>query len=85
MMNELYRMIEERIRESGYPGKIDGQDFYNDISAEADEKENGTYLFLIKKDDLVSYHGCMQIMDEEFDLKYVEIHVGEQVYKVDFQ
>lgn len=83
-MDELYRMIEERIREAGYPGKIDGREFYNDISAEADEKENGTYLFIIKKDENISYHGCMVIMDEEFDLKYVEIHVGEQVYKVDF-
>lgn len=83
-MEELYRLIEERIRDAGYPEKIDGREFYNDISAEADEKENGTYLFIIQKEENLSYHGCMVIMDEEFDLKYVEIHAGDQIYKVDF-
>lgn len=83
-MEELYQLIEEKIQASGYPGKIDGRDFYNDVSAEADDKENGTYLFIIKKSDEISYHGCVKIMDEEFDLPYVEIHVGEKVYRVDF-
>lgn len=83
-MNELYRMIEKRIRDAGYPGVIDGCEFYEDISAEADEKDNGMYLFIIKKSETLSYHGCMQIMDEEFDLRYVEIHEGEKVYHVDF-
>ena len=40
-MNELYQLIEEKIKASGYPGEIDGCEFYNDISDEADEKENG--------------------------------------------
>lgn len=83
-MNELYKMIEERIKSAGYPGEIDGREFYEDISAEADEKENGTYLFLIKKNDTLSYHGCMKIMDEEFDLHYVEIHEGDKKYHIDF-
>ena len=83
-MEELYQLIEEKIQASGYPGKIDGRDFYNDVSAEADDKENGTYLFIIKKSDEISYHGCVKIMDEEFDLPYVEIHVGEKVYRVNF-
>ena len=30
-MEELYEMIEERIRQSGFPGEIDGEEFYNDI------------------------------------------------------
>lgn len=83
-MKELYEMIEERIKNAGYPGAIDGAEFYNDISAEADEKENGTYLFIINKDDNLMYKGCMSIMDEEFDLHYVDIHAGETVYHVDF-
>lgn len=83
-MNELYKMIEERIKSAGYPSEIDGREFYEDISAEADEKENGTYLFLIKKNDTLSYHGCMKIMDEEFDLHYVEIHEGDKKYHIDF-
>ena len=83
-MNELYEMIEDRIAKSGYPGKIDGRDFYADICDEADDKENGTYMFLIKKDDNLSYQGCITIMDEEMDLHYVDIVAGNEKYHADF-
>ena len=83
-MNELYQLIEEKIKEAGYPGEIDGKEFYHDVSEEADCKDNGMYLFIIKKSDELQYHGCMTIMDDEFDLHYVDIHVGEQKYHVDF-
>lgn len=83
-MEELYRMIEEKIRNSGYPGEIDGREFYNEVSDEADSKDNGTYLFMIKKSDTVFYQGCMDILDEQFDLHYVDIHDGEKTYHVDF-
>ena len=39
-MNELYKLIEEKIKTAGYLGEIDGREFYNDVSDEADEKEN---------------------------------------------
>lgn len=83
-MRELYELIEAKIKASGYPGEIDGADFYSDISDEADQQENGTYVFLIKKSDVLSYKGCMTIMEDAFDLHYVDIHVGEKVYHVDF-
>lgn len=83
-MKELYELIEQKIRESGCPLTIDGAEFYDDMNAEADNQENGTYIFIIKKDDTLSYNGCMTIMDEEFDLHYVDIHVGDQKYHVDF-
>ena len=83
-MNELYELIEEKIKTAGYPGEIDGADFYGYVSAEADNQECGTYLFIIKKSDTVSYKGCMTIMEDEFDLHYVDIHDGEQIYHVDF-
>lgn len=83
-MEELYRLIEEKIKAAGYPDEIDGREFYSDVSAEADDKENGTYLFIIKKSDILSYQGCMTIMDEQFDLHYVDIHAGENSYHVDF-
>lgn len=83
-MEDLYKLIEEKIKNSGFPGHIDGQDFYNDISNEADLHENGTYLFIIKKDELVFYEGCMDIMEDEFDLHYTDIHIGEAIYHVDF-
>lgn len=83
-MEELYECISDKIKKSGCPVNIDGQEFYNDVSDEADEKENGKYFFLIKKTDELIYEGCMDIMDEEFDLHYVDIRVGEQIYHVDF-
>ena len=83
-MEELYQLIEEKIRAAGFPGEINGREFYEDVSAEADEKEEGDYLFLIKKDDLLSYEGCMSILKDQFDLHYVDIHFGEESYHVDF-
>lgn len=83
-MEELYRLIEEKIRDSGYPGEIDGKEFYNEVSDEADEQEEGTYIFMIKKSDTLFYQGCMEIMKNQFDLHYVDIHDGETVYHVDF-
>ena len=83
-MNELYELIEEKIKGSGYPKEIDGREFYNYISDEADEKENGTYMFIIKKTDTLQYQGCMTIIDEQFDLHYVDILAGENTYHVDF-
>ena len=83
-MNELYKLIEEKIKGAGYPGEINGREFYNDISDEADEKENGDYIFLINKTEELLYRGCMTIIDDQFDLHYVDILDGEKTYHVDF-
>jgi len=83
-MKELYEMIEEQIRLSGYTKEVDGEEFYDDISAEAENQENGTYVFVVKKTDTLSYQGCMTIMDEEFDLHYVDIIDGEDKFHVNF-
>lgn len=83
-MRELYELIETKIKASGYPGEIDGAEFYSDVNDEADHQENGMYIFIIKKTDTLSYKGCMTIMDDEFDLHYVDIIDGENMYHVDF-
>ena len=83
-MNELYKLIEEKIKDAGYPGEIDGREFYNDVSDEADEKENGDYIFLIKKTEELMYRGCMTIIDDQFDLHYVDILEGDNTYHVNF-
>lgn len=83
-MNELYKLIEKKIKDAGYPGEIDGREFYNDVSDEADEKENGDYIFLIKKTEELMYRGCMTIIDDQFDLHYVDILEGDNTYHVDF-
>lgn len=83
-MDELYAMIEERIKASGFPGKINGREFYKDVSDEADEQSEGMYMFVIKKEEGLSYQGCMDIFEDQFDLHYVDIICGEDKYHVDF-
>lgn len=83
-MQELYDLIEEKIKASGYPEAVDGREFYGDVSAEADEQEPGTYMFVIKKTEQLSYQGCMTILEDQFDLHYVDIVDGEEKYHVDF-
>ena len=51
-MNELYEMIEKKIKESGYPRPISGSDVYDDICDQIEGKENGSYVVLSKFDRL---------------------------------
>lgn len=83
-MEELYKIIEEKIAASGYPFKIDGEEFYNDVSDEVDTKDNGSYIMLIKKNDALFYECGIDILDSNFDLHYADIHMGDKVYHVDF-
>lgn len=83
-MEELYAIIEDKIKASGFPGEIDGRTFYNEVDREADKQENGTYIFMIKREDGLFYEGCMEILDEQFDLHYIDIHFEDKVYHVDF-
>ena len=39
-MKELYEAIEAKIKASGYPRAISGEDVYNDICDQIDGKEN---------------------------------------------
>lgn len=83
-MEELYKLIEVKIKASGYPGQVNGEEIYNEICDEMEQKENGSYLLLIKQDGDVYFECKVDIMDEEFDLPFMDIHAGEKVYHVDF-
>lgn len=83
-MEELYELIEQKIRDVGYMGEVDGFAIYEEISDEIEEKENGSYIFMSKKTDTIFYEYKVDVMDEEFNLSYVDIHDGETVYHVDF-
>ena len=54
-MEELYRMIEETIKATGYHGDINGQDIYEDICDQIEDKEPGSYLLMSKKTDDVFF------------------------------
>ena len=75
-MEELYKAIEEKIKASGYPRKISGEDVYDDICDQIDGKENGSYVLLSKFDD--------DVMDSEFNLGVLTMRTPEGVFETDF-
>lgn len=83
-MNELYRAIEEKIKASGYPGAISGEDVYDDICDQIDGKENGSYILISKMDDDVVFEYQITIMDEEFNLGILTIKTSDGSYQIDF-
>lgn len=83
-IEEFYKAIEDKIKASGYPGEVNGEDIYNDICDQMEEKENGTYLFLSKKDNGVVFEYKVDILDESFNLSYVHITANNDTFHIDF-
>ena len=83
-MDELYQIIEQKIKASGYPREISGAKVYNDICDQIEGKENGTYLFLSKKDNGVVFEYKVDILDESFNLSYVHITANNDTFHIDF-
>lgn len=83
-MEELYQLIEEKISRSGYPAPVNGEEIYNEVCDEIDQKEPGTYLLMVKKDGDVFFEYKVTILDDQFDLTALDIHTPEQIYHVDF-
>ncbi len=83
-MDELYKAIEAKIKESGYKREISGRDVYNDICDQIDGKENGSYMLLSKFEDDVVFEYQITVMDSEFNLGLLTIKAPEGEYKIDF-
>lgn len=83
-MDELYRAIEKKIKDSGYPRKISGVDVYNDICDQIDGKENGTYILLSKFEADVVFEYHITIQDEDFNLGILTMKTPEGVFEADF-
>ncbi len=83
-MEELYRAIEAKIKESGYPGEISGEGVYDDVCDQIEGKENGTYLLLSKFDDEIVFEYQLTVMDEEFNLEILTIRTPDGEYRVEF-
>ena len=49
-----------------------------------EEKENGSYIFMSKKEDDVFFEFKIDVMDENFNLSYIDINTPEKKYHVDF-
>ena len=83
-MNELYEAIEKKIKSSGYPRLISGEDVYDDICDQIEGKENGSYVLLSKFEDDVIFEYHITIMDHEFNLGILTMRLPEGVYAANF-
>lgn len=83
-MEELYRMIEEKIKASGYPRPVSGSAVYDDICDQIEGKENGAYVLLSKFEDDVIFEYHLTVLDNDFDLGILTIRTPEGIFEVDF-
>ena len=83
-MEELYRMIEKKIKASGYPRSISGSAVYDDICDQIDGKENGAYVLLSKFEDDVIFEYHLTVLDSDFDLGILTIRTPQGIFEVDF-
>lgn len=83
-MEELYRAIEDTIRAAGCPFPADGEDIYNEICDEIENREPGVYVFMSKKTDDTFFEYTLQIFEDNFNLSSIAIHMPDHVYHVNF-
>lgn len=83
-MEEFYQAIEGNIRAAGYNGPVNGEEIYNDICDEIEDKEPGAYIFMLKKTDDTFFEYKIQVFEDQFNLSAIDIHTGDQVFHADF-
>ena len=83
-MEEFFKAIEDKIGASGYPGQVSGEEIYNEICDDIEEKEIGSYLFLSKKEDNSVFEYKVDVMDDNFNLSYVHITSKSGTFHIDF-
>ena len=82
-MDEFYRVIEDKIRRSGYDGPTDGEDIYNDICDQMENKEEGVYVFMSKKTEDIFFEYKVEIFEDQFNLSYIDLHTPDNPFHVD--
>lgn len=83
-MEEIYGLIEEKIKSAGYEVSVSGKDIYDEICDQIEEAENGSYIFMSKKDDDVFFEYKIDVMDDNFNLSYIDVNTPQGKIHVDF-
>lgn len=83
-MEELYALIEAKIKAAGYNGEVSGEEIYEEICDEIEDKEEGSYIFMSKKDDEIFFEYQIDVMNENFNLSYIDINTPTGKIHVDF-
>jgi hypothetical protein len=82
-MEEIYALLEEKIREAGYTAPLSGREIYDEVCDEIEDKENGTYIFMSKKTEDTFFEYTIEIMDEAFNLSSILIQTPTDKIFVD--
>ena len=83
-MEQIYRAIEQKIKDAGFLREVSGEDVYDDICEQIDDKEPGTYLCISKFFDDVVFEYTIVVMEEEFNLSILTIVEGDNRIEIDF-
>ena len=83
-MEELYKAIEKKIKDTEYPRSVSGEAVYGDICDQIEGKENGSYVLLSKFEDDVIFEYHITVMDNEFNLGILTMRTPEGVFETDF-
>ncbi|MEY8354839.1 hypothetical protein AALB39_15980 [Lachnospiraceae bacterium 54-53] len=83
-MEEFYQAIEETIRLTGYAGPVSGEEIYDEICDEIEDKEPGAYVFMSKRTDDIFFEYKIQIFEDQFNLSAIGIHTPDRVFHADF-
>lgn len=82
-MEEFYQAIEAAVRSTGYDGPVNGQEIYDEICDEIEDREPGAYVFMSKKTDEIFFEYKIQIFEDQFNLSAIDIHTPDNVYHAD--
>ena len=83
-MDAIYKAIEDKIIAAGYTGMVDGRQVYNEICDEIEDKEPGSYIFMSKVEEDFFFEYKIDVMEDNFNLSYVNIQMPGKTLHVDF-
>lgn len=84
-MNELYEAIEQKIKASGYPRAISGEDVYNDIcDPRLTERRTEPICFCQNLRRMWCLNTTSRSQDEDFNLGILTMRTPEGVFEADF-
>ncbi len=82
-MEQYFKAIEDKIKQAGYDGAVNGEEIYDNISDQVEESENGTYIFMHKQTDDTYFEYKVDVFDEQINLSYVKINTPEKTFLID--
>ena len=65
-------------------GQVSGEEIYDEICDEIEDKEEGSYIFMSKKEDDTIYEYKIDVMEDQFNLSYLDIKANGKTYHIDF-